>query len=526
MSYAAGLTEALASLRHRSFSWLWLALVCGNTAAFMRDLANAWIATGLISSPWVAALMQSATTLPVFLLAIPAGILSDVCDCRRLLIGAQVLLATVSATLLLLSEFSDLSVPWLLAMALLGGVGTALTVHTWLAVMPSLVPFNQVRPALTMNSLGINSARGLGSVVAGVLLAQAGMPMTYAATLFVSVLAVLLLLPLQHSRTELDPLKQQPFGALRAGIRYTRASHELHRVLWRSGLFFLSASAAWALLPLAARQISPDSTLYGLLQFSIGIGAVGGTLILAPSRSKLGADSLLLAMALLFASALVMLTWTSSMAVMLTSMFLLGASWIGALTTFGSTAHSLFPAWVRGRGLAVYLTALNGALTVGSVIWGGLADLFGVQEALRTAAVMLAITALLSSRRRLPATENEHRPGFVWPLPQSETTRDEKHGPVIVQVEYRVQEENRTEFLNKLRELGLVRRRDGAQAWCLAEDADDPERLVEWFFVDSWAEHLRQSRFGTEAAKLREQLLRMHAHQSPPTVKCLMTILD
>lgn len=518
---SGGLAEALAPLRTRPFAVLWLATVCGNVAAFMRDLANAWMASELSASPTAVALVQAAATLPVFLLAIPAGALADTLDRRRLLLAVQGLLAVVAATLVALAASGLLSLQALLALSLLGGVGAALMAPAWLAIVPELVDDAQRRSALALNSLGVNIARALGPALGGLLLAAAGAAATYGLQLLICLVPLAVLLGWRRQPPAADPLAEPFFGALRAGLRYSRASRELHRVLWRAAAFFGCASAAWALLPWVARRLQPDAAgLYGALLGVVGVGAIGGALLLPRWRAGRSADALLQAATLAVAAVLPGLALLSSVPAVLALMLLLGAAWITALTTLTGVAQALFPAWVRGRGLAVYLTVFNGAMSFGSLAWGTLAEALGVPQALLLAAVGLGLGALWALRHPLPA-DREARPGTPWPAP--EAAHAHERGPVIVQVEYRVPAARRAQVLALLCELAAVRRRDGAQDWGLAEDGERPGQLVEWFVVETWAEHLRQHRRGTAAdTDLRE---RLHALlDGAPVVRHLLAV--
>ncbi len=517
-----GLAEALAPLRTRPFAVLWLATVCGNVAAFMRDLANAWVASELSDSPAAVALIQAASTLPVFLLAIPAGALADTLDRRRLLLAVQGLLAVVAALLLALAASGLLSLQALLGLSLLGGVGAALMGPAWMAVVPELVDAARLRSAMALNALGVNIARAIGPAGGGLLLAAAGAAATYALHLLVCLIPLMALVWWRRTPAAPDPLAEPFFGALRAGLRYSRASRELHRVLWRAAVFFGSASAAWALLPWVARRLQPDAAgLYGALLGVVGGGAIAGALLLPRWRARWRAEALLHAATLAAGVALLGLAWLQSVAALVVLMGLLGAAWITALTTLMGVAQALFPAWVRGRGLAVYLTVFNGAMTLGSLAWGALAETSGVQHALLTAAVALGVGALWATRHPLPVAERDAQPGTPWPAP--EQTQALERGPVIVQVEYRVPAAQRAQVLALLCELSVQRRRDGAQDWGLAEDGDKPGQLVEWFVVETWAEHLRQHRRGTAADDaLRE---RLHALlDEAPAVRHLLAV--
>jgi MFS family permease len=499
------------------FAWLWAAAVLGNIGSFMRDVASAWLITELSPSAATVALVQAAATLPIFLLAIPAGVLSDILDRRRLLIAVQVLLACASAMLMLLSALGWQSVGSVLALTLLGGVGAALMAPAWQSIVPELVQRAELRSAVALNSLGLNVARAIGPALGGLMLVALGAAATYGADLlsYALVIAVLLWWPRQPPAA--TALPERFGGALRAGLRYACASRELRRVLLRAGLFFLFASAVWALLPLVARRLLGGSAgFYGLLLGGVGCGAILGALLLPWLRRRLAADGLVLLAALVVALVMALLALAPPRPGALGLMVLLGLGWITALTTFNGVAQAVLPDWVRGRGLALYLMSFNGAMTAGSLAWGQVAQRLGLPLTLVLAAAGLVGVALALWRVRLPSGEADLAPARHWPEPElAHPGGAAARGPVLVQIAYRVRREDREAFVALAHELGLARRRDGARDWGLGEHSADPECLLEWFVLESWAEHERQhQRVSRADAQLQARL--QAYHQGPP----------
>ena len=263
---------SFAPLRQPVFAVLWAATVLGNVGSFMRDVASSWMVTDLSASPTAVALIQTAATLPIFLLAIPAGVLSDILDRRRFLIFVQLLLASVSGTLLLLSHTGALTVDYLIALTFVGGIGAALMGPTWQSIVPELVPRADLKGAVALNSLGINIARAIGPAAGGLILASFGAAVTYGMDVLSYVFVIAALLWWKRPAAADSALSENFLGAFRAGLRYTRAS-KLHRVLLRAAVFFLFASAVWALLPLVARQmLGGSSGFYGVLLGAVGAG--------------------------------------------------------------------------------------------------------------------------------------------------------------------------------------------------------------------------------------------------------------
>lgn len=526
MSASKSSGGSFAPLRQPVFAVLWAATVLGNTGSFMRDVASSWLMTDLSAAPAAVAMVQAAGTLPIFLLAIPAGVLSDILDRRKFLIAVQVLLASVSITLMTLSHMGLLSVSALIALTFMGGIGAALMGPTWQAIVPELVPREDVKSAVALNSLGINIARSIGPAAGGLLLASFGAAVTYGTDVASYVLVIAALVWWPRAKEANDALSEGFFGAFRAGLRYTRASRSLHVVLLRAAVFFAFASAIWALLPLVARQLlGGDAGFYGILLGSVGAGAIGGALVMPRLRQHFGTDGLLFGSALVTALVMAALSLAPPQWLAVVILLFLGAAWITALTTLNGAAQAVLPNWVRGRGLAVYLTVFNGAMTAGSLGWGAVGEVAGVSGTLLIGAGGLFVAGLLMYRIKLPAGDADLVPSNHWPEPLVAEPVPHDRGPVLILIEYRVEKHQRTAFLHALDELSHERRRDGAYGWGVTEDAADPEKMVEWFMVESWAEHLRQhKRVSVADADLQGRVLAYHSGAEKPVVRHFLTI--
>ncbi|WP_092175717.1 MFS transporter [Bosea sp. OK403] len=516
--------SAFSPLRRPVFAVLWAATILGNIGSFMRDVASAWLVTDLSGSPSAVAMIQVAGTLPIFLLAIPAGVLSDIVDRRKLLIGVQILLGLISTALLTLALADRLTVAILVGLTFLGGVGAALMGPAWQSIVPELVPKPDLRNAVALNSLGFNIARSIGPALGGALLVAFGAAATYGADVLSYVFVVAALVWWRRPTGADDALREHFGGAFRAGLRYARASRELHRVLLRATLFFICASAVWALLPLVARRLLEGGAgFYGLLLGAVGAGAICGAVLLPHIRARTGVDGLMLGAALVTAAIIAALAAVPPQWLAVILLFILGGAWIAALTTLNGTIQAILPNWVRGRGLALYLTVFNGASAAGSLLWGLVAEAIGLHGTLIAAALALSVVAFAALRLPLPAGEADLTPSSHWPEPAIVEPVEHDRGPVTITIEYRIARENRAGFLAAITRLAPERRRDGAFAWGVAEDAADPERIVEWFMVESWAEHLRQHKRVSQAdADIQAEAARFHAGPEAPVIRHLL----
>ncbi|MEK7947335.1 MFS transporter [Pigmentiphaga sp. YJ18] len=513
-------------LKQKLFAVLWGATIIGNTGSFIRDVASSWLMTDLSTSPTAVAMVQAAATLPVFLLAIPAGVLSDILDRRKFLIAIQVLLACVSISLMLLTAWGLQTIGSLVALTFLGGIGAALMGPTWQAIVPELVDKKDIKNGVALNSLGINIARAIGPALGGLILASLGGAVTYGVDVISYAFVIAALLWWRRPPTPRDELSEQFPGAFRAGLRYARASRELHVVLVRAFCFFALASSVWALLPLVARGLlGGGAGFYGILLGAVGMGAIGGAVAMPKLRDKLDADGLLLTAALVTAAVMAGLSFAPPQWLAVVGLLVLGAAWITALTTLNGTAQAILPNWVRGRSLAVYLTVFNGAMTAGSLAWGAVAEWVGVPAALLAGAAGLVIVGVVSHVLKLPKGEADLVPSNHWPEPLTAAPVENDRGPVLILVEYRIDPADRVAFLRVLERLSAERRRDGAYAWGVTEDAAEPGLMLEWFQVESWAEHLRQHKRVSKAdADIQAEVLHFHRGPERPAVRHLLAV--
>jgi MFS family permease len=288
--------------------------------------------------------------------------------------------------------------------------------------------------------------------------------------------------------------------------------------------FFLVGSAYWALLPLVARQqIVGGPELYGILLGAIGTGAVIGAFGLPWLKSKLGPDRVVAAGTLGTAVALLLFALARETFIALLASFIAGIAWICVLATLNVSAQVALPEWVRGRGLAVYMTIFFGALTLGSVIWGKLASLFGLEMTHFVAAAAAAAVIPLTWRWKLQTGAGlDLTPSMHWPAPITTHEIDHDRGPVLVTVEYRINSKDRNAFLACMDELARERHRDGAYRWRVFEDAAEEGRFVETFLVASWLEHLRQHERVTNADRLLQDAIARFHIAGTPTVTHLI----
>jgi predicted MFS family arabinose efflux permease len=496
--------------RHRTFTVIWVGTVVSNIGGWMSSAASGWLMTSLDSSPFIVAMVQVATSLPMFLLAIPAGAFSDIVDRRRFLVVGELAIMAASIVFAVLVTRHSITPKSLLLMTFIVSVGSAMTSPAWQAVVPVLVPKAELSPAIALNSAGVNVSRAVGPALGGILVAAFGIAAPFWIDAFSNAGVIGGLLSWHPPAKERARLPAEHFGAaIRAGLRHARYNPHLTSTLVRAAAFYLFASAYWALLPLVARQQAGSSpTLYGALLGLIGAGAVGGAFLLPGLKARIGADWVLACGTLGTAAATLLFALSRTSTTALVASALAGAAWIASLSSLNVSAQVALPEWVRGRGLAVFVTVFFGCMSLGSVIWGEVGALAGVSPALYVAAAGAALAIPLTWRWKLQTGAGvDFSPSMHWPAPITTHEVEHDRGPVLVTVEYRIDPKNRAPFLRALGRYAQERRRDGAYQWGLFEDPAQDGRFVETFLTDSWLEHLRAHERVTKADRLQEQIL-------------------
>ncbi len=512
-------------LNYPVFRALWIATIISNIGTWMHDVGAAWLMTSLSPSPLFVALVQAATTLPMFLLALPAGAMADILDRRKMLLAAQIL-GLASAAILAVVTAQGLTTPWvLLGATFVLGIAAALSAPVFQAIVPELVDQPALPDAVALNSLGVNISRAIGPALGGVIVAVAGIPAVFAINAL-SVIAVLIVLVTWKREAKTQSLPPEHFfGALRAGYRYARHSPAMRLVLIRTLGFFLFGSALWAMLPLVGRrELGLDAAGYGALLGCMGAGAVFGALLLKRLRTTVAANTISIWATLLFAGATLALALAPNAWIAGAVMFAAGLAWIGMLTVLNVAAQMASPGWVKARALAVYLLVFQGAMTGGSILWGTLASRTSVIGALLIAAIGLMLSLVLALRWRMPNdAATDLAPSNHWAEPVVEIPLAGDRGPVLIEIEYRVAPERQAAFVAALNDFRSTRQRDGAIRWDVWEDVADPGRVVEGFVVESWIEHQRQHARVTRTDALDQELLNaFHIGDQPPVVRHLL----
>ncbi len=479
-----------------AFTVVLIASSASNVGFAMFDTSSNWLMTSLNPDPMMVSAVQVATTLPMFLLTLPAGAMTDIIDARRMLIGAQIAVTAISIVFAAIVTMHWATPTVLLATTFLLGGSGALAAPAWLVITPMLVPKADLDSAIAINNASYNVSRAIGPAIAGLGIAtfSIGLPFWCFCAGNIAVLIALLWWRAPRRTRETLPAERL-FSALRTGLRYARNNGDIDATLIRAVGFFPFASAYWALLPLVARtQMNNGPEVYGILLGMIGLGSILGSFALGSLKARLGPDRLatlgtfgtILALGLYGAAHEPIVAAIASL--------IAGASWITMMTTLFVSAQVALPEWVRGRGLAIFLTAFFGAMTLGSAVWGKVASVEGVPTALFLAAGGAAIGMAITARWRLQtAAALDLTPSMHWRTPVFLYPIEDDQGPILITVEYVIEPRDLKPFLALIHEIGLERKRDGAYAWGVFEDTQISGRIVETFLIQSLLElrHLR-----------------------------------
>ena len=497
-------------LRQPVFRALWIASLTSNIGTWMQNVGAAWLMTSLTPSPVVVALVQAATSLPVFLVGLPAGALADIVDRRRLLIVSQGWMLLSAAALGVLTLIGFMSSWILLALTFALGLGAAMNTPAWQAIVPEVVSPSELQEAVALNAAGFNVARAVGPALGGLIVGAAGPGPVFLlnAASFIAVMLVVYRWNRQRATSRLPA--EHVIGAMRAGIRYVRNAPSLQAVLVRSGVLIVCAAGLWALLPLVARdQLGLGATGYGVLLGCLGIGAVTGATLLPRIKRKFSLDMLVAGATVVFAVATAALAYVQNVFLVGAAMVAGGIAWIALMSSFNAAAQTAAPEWVRARALAVYLLVFQGGMAVGSILWGALATRMGIRAALLVAVFGLIAGLMLITRYRLAEGEKiDLTPSLHWPEPRMIVGLEPEGGPVLVEVEYFIELERAHEFTKAMDDVRRERLRDGAMRWGLFTDSANPNRFVETFLLESWVEHMRQHERVTKSDRMAEELAR------------------
>ena len=514
-------TSAWAPLRAPTFRMLWLVWMAANLTLWMNDVAAAWLMTTLTTSATMIALVQTASSLPVFLLGLPSGALADLVDRRRLFLFTQVWVASTAALLYAAAVTDRLTAGALLVLVFANGIGLAIRWPVYAAILPELVPRNELGSALALNGVAVNVSRVVGPLLAGALIAAAGSEYVFAANFVIALGCATALFYWKRAAKPPSVLPGERFlGAMRLGWQYVRESPRMRDAIVVTSTFFLHATALIALLPLVAQRLGGGAGTYTLLLACLGLGAIVAVSQLPRIRARWTRDGVAVRGSMVQSACTAIVAFAPSAWVAAPAMLAGGFAWIAVANSVTISAQLALPDWVRARGMSIYQMAIMGGTAAGAFVWGQVADRTSVAASLALCSVSL-LAALFFTRARVlegPA-EEDHTPTHPWDEPVPATPIEPDDGPVMVTLVYQIDPARAAEFGAIMAETRSARLRHGAVSWGLFEDLERPGRFVEYFACDSWADYLRRfDRFTAQDQRLQAMRHAFHVGGGTPAI--------
>lgn len=500
---------------------IWVANIISNFGGLIQAVGAAWMMTAIASSQDMVALVQAANALPIMLFSLIAGALADNYNRRGVMLAAQGFMLVVSV-LLTVVAYLGLLTPWtLLAFTFLIGCGTALNNPAWQASVGDMVDRRTLPAAVTLNSVGFNITRSVGPAIGGVIVAAAGAAAAFAINALSYVAIIFALWRWRLKRTD-DALPRETMGrALSAGLGYVAMSPNLLNVLMRGSIFGFSASAILALLPIVARDVVKGGPLtYGLMLGAFGVGAIGGAMMSARLRERLSSEAIVRLAFLGFALSAAVLAGSTNIVLTIAILLVPGACWVLALSLFNTTVQLSTPRWVVGRALSFYQTTTFGGVALGSWLWGAMSDGFGPSTALVVAGLFMLFGAAIGWKTPLPQLgEVNLDPLNRFNAPLLGLDLKPRSGPIVLQIDYMIDEKDIPEFLALMARRRRVRIRDGARQWALMRDLEHPDVWTETYHTATWADYVRHNQRRIQAdAEIWDSIRTLHRGEEDPRV--------
>jgi len=505
-------------LRHATFRTFYLGSIGVALGYTMQATVAAWLMATLTPSPLMVALVQTASTAPTLFFGLIAGSLADIVDRRRIIVVTLLILFGAALVLGAATIFGVTGPTALLALTFLIGVGFTFYLPTQQACVHGLVSRAELPGAVALNAVAFNVARAAGPALAGAIAAWVGIGVAFVVgALSFTGMFVALRRWKSHERP-LPGVPERLLAGVASGLRYARHSLAMRSLIIRTLSFAVCASAFWALLPVIARdQLGLGAGGFGLLSAAFGTGAVLSALAIPRQLRNQPLNTVVTFGVLLWTLATVLIAITDFTEFAIVGALCAGVAWVSVLASLSAGTQSSAPAWVRARAVAMNIVAVQASLAIGSALWGALATAVGTHIALGASAALVALLSLAHRRVRVAMGEEADVTTGVQ-LPElavmDEPLPDD--GPVLIQIEYQVDADNRGAFLRAIHAVEATRRRNGATSWRVFRDLGGKGRIVERYIIASWAEYMRlRSRMTMADRKLQEQVLKLQREGVP-----------
>jgi MFS family permease len=514
-----------APLKHAVFRRIWLASLLSNLGLMINGVGAAWAMTQMTSSADMVALVQTALMLPIMLLSLAAGAMADMYDRRVVGLVALSIGLTGAITLSVLAYIGAITPNSLLMFCFMIGSGMALFGPAWQASVSEQVPPDTLPSAVALNGISYNIARSFGPALGGLIVAAGGAVAAFVANvlLYIPLLTVLYLW-----RRTLEPSRLPPERLRRAvvsGVRYIVHSPPIRVVLYRTLVTGIAGGSVLALLPLVARDIlKGDAQTYGLMLGCFGMGGVLGALNISSVRKHLSSERAIRLCALTMGIAIGVMALSHHSVLTGAALVVAGISWMVSVTLFNIGVQLSTPRWVAGRALAAYQAAIAGGVAIGSWLWGHVANGVGVDKALMIAGTTMFLSPLLVIWLRMPAVQgSDHDATEALAEPEVNLSITPRSGPIVIEVEYRVNQDQAREFYGLMQKVQSTRQRNGAYDWSISRDLADPGLWTERYHCPTWLDYLRQRNRSTRAEReLHLKAIAFHMGPEPIRVRRML----
>jgi MFS family permease len=515
----------MAPLRHALFRRIWFAGLLSNLGLLIQGVGAAWSMTLMTSSADMVALVLTAALMPTLLISIAAGAIADMYDRRIVaLIGLSISL-TSAASLSALAYVGLLTPMLLLGSSFLIGTGMALFQPAWQASVNEQVPQETLPQAVALNGISFNIARSFGPAIGGAIVAAAGAVASFVvnALFYIPLIVVLLLW-----RRTVEPARLPPERLTRAivsGVRFIIHSPNLRTVLNRTLLFGMIGSATSALMPLLTRDLlGGGAQLYGIMLGAFGIGAVLGALNVGTFRQKLSGETAIRLCSFAMGLAVIVAAISRSPWLTAAALVVAGAVWMIAIALFNIGVQLSAPRWVAGRALAAFQASIAGGMALGSWMWGHVANGAGVSETLLISGGVMLASPLIGFWLRMPAVDDPSDAAIeALADPEVNLAVTARSGPIVIEIEYRIDVKRSREFYGLMQQVQLSRQRTGGYGWSIARDIGDPELWTERYHCPTWLDYLRQRSRPTQSERiLTQRAMDLHAGPEPVRIRRML----
>ncbi len=482
-----------APLRERTFRTIWSASLLSNFGQMILGVGAAWEMTRLTTSPSMVALVQTATMLPLMLVAVPAGAIADMFDRRRIAMTGLAVSILFGVILTFLAVFG-LTSPWvLLTFCALIGTGVAIYAPAWQASIGEQVEPEHLPAAVALGTISNSLARSFGPALGGLIVLAAGAKAAFGinAACYLPLLLAFALWKRRHVPSRLPP--ERIDRAIVSGGRYVFHSRSIRTVLIRTFLFGLAGATASALAPLIAKNLlGGDASVFGILLGASGVGAVTGSFFVSRFRNGLGTERATALFAVVGGLALILVGYSHSLPLTCVGLFITGGANILTIALFNISVQMAAPRWVTARALSLFTSALTGGIAFGALLWGVVAGRWSVDVAVTASGGMLLLTPVLGFLLPLPeASEADVEPVELALQPEVGMALTMRSGPVVIEIDYDVDPGQARDFYEAMLKVQSTRLRNGGFNWSLSRDIADPALWIERYQCPTWGDYLR-----------------------------------